>query len=432
MAAWNPSAMHATSAMSAKTTEVGFLVPPAAGAQTATVHRDTICVDGRSYALSVLTRRAELDALAADWGDLFERCGKPHQVFQTFGWMWHWANHFLADGQGSDTALRLVTLRQDGRLVLVWPLVEERRLTLRRLCWAGEPVSQYGDVLVEDGPETGELLRTAWREILVRLRPDVVCLRKVRADAVVAPLMAEIGARALERATAPYLDLSSAPTFEAYEQRYSAKARRNRRRLLRRLEERGPLSFDRAEPGSAAAGCRVELAVVMKRSWLKDRGLVSPALADPRTARFFRDAAGSAAHATGSEVLTLTSGGETAAVSVSFACKDRLMGHLIVYGLKFEKAGAGCLVIGEMIRQAKSNGIRIFDLMAPGDAYKTDWADGATAVVDHMVPVSLAGRLWTCAAQTLSRRRIKAALAAMPTPLRRLLSAAAATVSAVF
>ena len=54
--------------------------------------------------LAVITGRAEFDALEGQWNALFERSGRPYHVFQTFNWLWHWANHYL-DG---DTKLSII------------------------------------------------------------------------------------------------------------------------------------------------------------------------------------------------------------------------------------------------------------------------------------------------------------------------------------
>ena len=52
----------------------------------------------------------------------------PAQVFQTFNWNWHWANHYLGSSEGGITGVELaiVTGRREGKLVMVWPLVTER------------------------------------------------------------------------------------------------------------------------------------------------------------------------------------------------------------------------------------------------------------------------------------------------------------------
>jgi CelD/BcsL family acetyltransferase involved in cellulose biosynthesis len=282
-------------------------------------------------------------------------------------------------------------------------------------------MSQYGDAVVEDGPDAQALLRRAWRFLADETRPDVVRLRKVREDAVIAPLLKEIGAIGSVRLEAPYLDIASAPDFATYEQRYSPRSRRNRRRLERRLAERGELNFARHQGGKEARRL-VEVAIEQKRAWLKDRGLVSPALSNDRAKAFFADVAEGSVRPVNCYVAALTSAGEPAAIEVTFKCKERTVMHIIVFNLKYEKAGAGVLVLEKCIEQICGNGTRTFDLLAPADSYKTDWADGTVGVEDWSVPLSLKGRAYAHLYLGLARPAIKAALGAMPVSARRFVS----------
>ena len=113
---------------------------------------------------------------------------------------------------------------------------------------------------------------------------------KVRADATVASLLRDLGLQPTAAAQAPYLDLASAPDFARYELRYTAKARKNRRRLMRRLSEQGPFTLERYT-GGAEARAAAPQAIALKREWIKHTGRVAPALADQRFAAFFADVA---------------------------------------------------------------------------------------------------------------------------------------------
>jgi len=375
----------------------------------------------------LITDRTAFDALEHDWNDLFERAGRGCQVFQTFNWAWHWCNHYLPAraaraAREDQRSLAVVTGRRNGRLVLVWPLVSNRVVGLRELVWMGEPVSQYGDVLMDNAPDADALLREAWSFILANLAPDLVRLRKVRDDTRIARLFAELGALATVRLEAPYLDLASAKDFTAYEQRYSPRSRRNRRRLTRRFEERGETAFE-FHRGGARARDLAGLALSLKRDWLKQRGLVSPAFSDLRTDRFFADIAEGAVRPPGCEVGALTAGDEAAAIEITLHCKDAVLMHVIVFNLKFEKAGAGVLLLERSIAESFGDSCRTYDLLAPADSYKVDWADGVVGVTDWALPLSLKGRLFAQLYLGFVRPGIIAMLTAMPRSLRRFVAA---------
>ncbi|MDX2306865.1 MAG: GNAT family N-acetyltransferase [Hyphomicrobium sp.] len=384
----------------------------AAHAGTQTTHLD----------LALIENRADFDALEAEWNDLYERVGQSATLFQSFNWLWHWANHFLplrdaAHGQH----LAIVTARANGRLVLIAPLAISLKRGIRRLSWMGDPVSQYGDVLADPAIVSNEDIAATLMFALHATRADVLCLRRVRADAAVTAALRRLSCETTDRQMAPFLDLSNARTFDAYEQRYTKSARKNRKRLRRRLEERGPMAIER-RACSPEAGDVAPVAIALKRAWLKEKGLVSTALADPRTEAFFKDALSSVDHSAGVEAAVLRSNGETAAVEIAITSHGRTAIHVIAYGLKFEKCGAGALLMEDSIRHAVERGVTTVDLMAPGDSYKFDWADCAVAVEDWSKARTTLGRAYTAVALKLVRKNLKTALMAMPLPMRRIMA----------
>lgn len=395
--------------------------------ETASCYADPAAAGFADIEIELVTDRSAFDALEVEWNALFERAGRSAQVFQSFNWNWHWANTYLDGAPGGIKGLKLsiVAGRRDGKLVMVWPLVSERVRGITQIFWMGEPVSQYGDVLIDNIPDALECLRAGWQFLKAHARGDVVRLRRVRADAIIAPLLNEIGALASNKQVAPFLDLTSATDFAAYEQRYSSRSRRNRRRLARRLEEthgvKFGVKFERYKGGAEAAALAVH-ALDLKTLWLKDRGLVSHAIADPRMRRFFSDAVADPARSTNSVVAALFCDGEPAALEVSFTCKGRLAMHVIVFNLAYEKTGAGVLLLEQGIRDGYADGLTTFDMLAPGDNYKLDWSDASVEVQDWSRPLTLAGQTYARLYLGFVRPRMKAVIGAMPQALRRIVS----------
>jgi CelD/BcsL family acetyltransferase involved in cellulose biosynthesis len=382
---------------------VASLTPSSPDTASRTVTRDGIAprID-----LKLITERSAFDALEPEWNDLFERSARSIHVFQSFNFCWHWANGFLAeDGAKAGPRLAILTGRQNGRLVMIWPLVSERANGITEVYWMGEPVAQYGDALIDTGSVSSEILRTGLEYIRKNLSSDVLRLRRVRADAQVAP----------------YMDLASAKDFAAFEeQSFSTKMRRNRRRLTKRLEEKGPLEFLRLH-GGAEAGAFAANAITAKNRWLKDRGLVSSALNDDRTVRFFRDVAESKHKPVACVVSILKTCGDAAAYEISFTCKGRLVVHVMAFELAFEKAGVGVLLLEQNLKQGYAEKLDVYDMMAPGDVYKMDWCDKSEPVIDWVIPSSAKGYLYARVYLEFLRPRLKSALKAAPKPLRRLM-----------
>ncbi len=405
---------------------------PSAAAKAIRKCSEDPVITGGAIKLSLITTRAAFDALESEWNALFDRAGRGTQVFQTFNWNWHWANHYLSDAPGGieGLALSIVTGRRDGRLIMVWPLVSERVRGITQIFWMGEPVSQYGDVLIDDVPDALDVMRAGWAFVKDSAKSDIVRLRRVRADAAIAPLLTEIGANITDKQTAPYLDLASAQSFADYEQRYSTRARRNRRRLMRRFEDQGPANFERHKGGAKARELAVK-ALELKAEWLKDRGLVSHAIADARMSRFFADAADGAQRSTNCVVSALRTNGEPAALEVSFTCKGRLAMHVIVFNLKYEKSGVGVLLLEKSIRDGFADNLAVYDMLAPGDNYKLDWSDATIDVLDWAKPLTLAGRTYAQLYLGFIRTRVKSVIGAMPQSLRRLMTSGYSVMTAI-
>src|SRR5712691_8992863 len=109
------------------------LAPTAEAGLAPTAEADLASGPSKACEFAVIADRAGFDALEQEWNALFARAGRPCQIFQTFNWLWHWANHYLDGG----TELTVVTGRQDGRLEIVWPLVATRVAGVRQLSWMG-------------------------------------------------------------------------------------------------------------------------------------------------------------------------------------------------------------------------------------------------------------------------------------------------------
>jgi CelD/BcsL family acetyltransferase involved in cellulose biosynthesis len=375
--------------------------------------------------LGLVTTREELDALETSWNALFARAGGGIHLFQSFNWYWHWANHFLPAPGEAGPQLAIVTAHVGDRLVMVWPLVSDKIGPLTRLAWMGEPVSQYGDILIDDIADAPRLVEAGWELVTRRLGASLLQLRKVRADSVIAPLLVRKGARVTEELKAPYLDLASAASFADYEKRYSGNARRNRGRQRRRLAERGTLAL-RWLTGGPEAEALAAVALDLKQAWLRQRGIVSPAMADPRTAAFFADVTHTETHPAGCHVAALVSDGRPVALEIGVRAKDRTAIHVVVYDSEFEKTGAGSLLMEDSIRRAKDDGLAVFDMLAPGDGYKLEWADDAVSVRDWAVALSLPGYVYSTLYLGLIRRALKRGIGLLPLGARQKLAGAGA------
>jgi CelD/BcsL family acetyltransferase involved in cellulose biosynthesis len=363
--------------------------------------------------ISVIRDRVAFDALESEWTALFERAGRPEQLFQTFGWLSCWADHFLDAADG----LRVVVGRRDGRLVMVWPLVETKGLLgFTRLAWMGAPVGQYGDALIEPGPAARASLAAGWRAVRA-LKADAALLRKTRADSNVSTLLGE-EALICEQTLAPFARFGGKADFTATLSRRSAKTQSSRRRLLRRLKETGDIAFE-SGADSASAAKLLRRAFAMKREWLLRRGLYSGPIESDAMLAFFVDFATRAPNQATVLIDAIRRDGEAVSVGVTLACKGVGFGHILAHDPDCDKQGAGILLAEHVLKSCFERGFERYDMLAPYDAYKAEWADDVAPAADYVVGFTPRGRIFARVWSGAARQRIKAALKKMPTRIGR-------------
>lgn len=379
-------------------------------------------IEGRQAAVStdldfsLITDRAGFDDLDAEWSDLFQRAGHPGNPFQSFNWCWHWANHFL--GGKAKCQLSVLTGRIHGRLVMVWPLVKEHSNGLSKLTWLGTPVTQYGDVLMDDIDRPARL-RTAWNYLRTHARVDLVELYKVREDAAVAPLLAEIQPVLTHKDTAPYADLSQGETYADHFREKSSKKRRNAvKRYRRRFEEMGPVRLEVHDEGEEAYQLTRQL-LDMKEEWQAAKSIVSRALDDPRTRQFFEATARNPDKKTGVRLVTLHCGDELIAADLDYVAKGGSIAHVITYKLEYEKWSPGHLLAYMDLENAKQTGLHTFDFMAPWARFKMDWSDATIEVNDWAIPLSMKGSLWARIYLGFARDRLKKLYLSLPASIKK-------------
>jgi CelD/BcsL family acetyltransferase involved in cellulose biosynthesis len=337
-------------------------------------------------------------------------------VFQTYTWLELWCRHYLTS-TGADRQLAIVTGRRHGRLVLLLPLIVERVAGLRQLAWMGDPVSQYGELLAAPDATDPADVEAAFRFAASAARADLASLRKVRADAAAAKVLDGLGASITSTEEAPFVAFARGASFEDCEAQLSAKGRKNRRRHMRRLQETGEVDF--WAPRGAEAAQLAARAIAMKRDSLESKAQLSRAFLDERLALFFAEAAETLDGDAQCLVTALRCAGEIGAVEIALEHKRRRFLHVAVYDPRFEKCGAGGLLLERALRDSFDAGIETFDLLAPRHGYKMEFCSEAVEVRDYALPLSLRGHLY-CNIWLRLRPQLKRLIEQLPAPWRRL------------
>ena len=354
---------------------------------------------------SIITTISEFNKLQEDWNSLFEIHASGPQLFQTYNWIWHWIHQF----ESNPKDIKILTGHIDEKLVLLAPLVQENKLGLKILKWVGEPVSQYGDILIAENPQNLQWLKAGFNYLNDTLKPDLFYLRKTRFDAAITPLLEMYNATILQETAAPYIEILGDKDFTEFNKRYSQRSRKAKRRHRRKLEEKGPLTFNLYEE-SSEANRAANHAINLKREWLKATKTVSPAFNSSIIDDFFDATSKENNHSANIKVSELCVDNHPAAIEIGILVKEYYGAHLGVYDPAYIAHSPGSLQMQDTIAALIEKGVKVIDLFAPGDKYKYEWTDLSVPVYDFSYSTSLKGKIYEEAFLKRARPALKSAV----------------------
>ena len=338
-------------------------------------------VEARSYV------GAEVHALAPEWRALEAQYPGAGTAFQTCDLILAWERRF-ADRRNE---LCVVTVRQLGELVLVWPLAIETTPFGRVACWAGEPIGQYGDIIAAGGRAPDEWIDAAFAAIGRDDKIGFLCLRGLRADSAIGAWAAGRGVALGPAAEAPVLDTTPFGGIDGFLAQDWPLAKRNAKRM-RKFDTLGGMNFEIVGPGPQAAGL-VAKAFAFKRDWLAARGLYGRAFTDKRMEDCLTEFAGDVTASSGLAVSHLTVGGETAAIEIGFRRGGRHYAYMGTFAPDFAKHSPGLVVTELTIRDCVERGIEEYDPLPPAADYKLAWSNARIAVHDYGIVLGWGGYL---------------------------------------
>lgn len=394
------------------TSELQLIDVPPRTAEFGFKSRSDAKFDGAG-SFELVTDLQAMAELEADWNALFERMKQRSNPFLAFNWNWLWCKHYLADKDaGTGVSLCVVVGRRKGTVDMIWPLLLTEKCGLRKLSFMGAPVSQYADVLIDDGPVKLSRLIACWDYVRRHLAPDVFVARKVRADSAIAPFFNASTAIVTNQDEAPYAELSAIPDFETFRARFSKRLRKNIRRQTNRLAEHGAIEFKVLDE-SSQAGELVGTAIDMKSEWLRQNGHISPGFSDPRYKAFFQDAASAVDQPSGCMVSLYSLDGRPLAIEVGVLSKGHYSAHIGAFDQEFSTLSPGTQQMNLTIEYLLEQGSKTYDLLAPMSDYKRIWTDASIGVGDYALATSLRGRVFALLYLKWARPIIKSALTAL-------------------
>lgn len=327
----------------------------------------------------VIGDEATFAALEPEWEDLFRRAEAPTPFLRHSWARLCWERQRKTAG----TRLFVIVLREEGKLVLIAPLVTRPCGFLRReLAFLDSLTPQYNDVLVASG-EASSYLAHLWDMIAAQPRLRRFAANWVRDDAAIAPTLAAAPSKIKAVFEAPFIDLAQFADWNDYFRSLSRNLRHDHRRRVRKLTEKGALFCLRD-----ASRCEGDVAWLFaeKLKWLERTDTRSKWLRRAGTEQFFAAAAREGL-ATGRVRLFALAAEDGALIASALDLHE----GATLYSSKsaYDPAWADCSPARTLrlliIERAFAEDLRWFDLMIGADAWKKQMQTGAVAVRNRMI-----------------------------------------------
>jgi CelD/BcsL family acetyltransferase involved in cellulose biosynthesis len=301
------------------------------------------------------------DGLGSEWSSLAESSGN---IFATPEWLKLWWEHF-GDGQ----EFRMHTVRQDGRVVALLPLVLWRTSRPRVLRFAGHgPSDQMGPVCA---PEDLPLAAAALEQVLSDGGWDVLLAERLATGDV---LPASLRPRELLREGSPLLPVEGR-SWDDYLATKSSNFRQQARRRERKLAKERELTFRLADnPDRLDADLEVLFQLHDER-WSGESG----ALREQRAA-FHRDFARVALERGWLRLWLLELEGRPAAAVYGLRFAGRELYYQAGRDPDLDRAAVGFVLLVHSVRETFNDGLEAYDFLRGGEDYKDRFTDDETVV----------------------------------------------------
>lgn len=338
--------------------------------------------------VKTISDSAALAGLEVEWRDLCRRAAE-HGFFQTYTWVWAWWKYL---GEPSGYGLRIITVKQDGRLVLIWPLVVNKQLLWRVGTWPGAGTGQYGDLLIEAGSDRADWLEVAWRAIEDDCNIDVLYLEGIQENAIVQSFLAGDTGRLKPVASSPRVNIREFQDWETFHAGLKRSFRQNIHRTRRRLKEKGQL-IHRVIEDPAEIEQVVAKSIKLKLGRLKQRSIYGRLLGRPEAEQWL-DQLTQSTQQDGVLMITTLSLDETIlATQIGFLYRRHFYCYFGAFDIAYSTFQPGKLEPAGTLKWAFENDVDTFDLMPPADDYKLYWARPEAAVQIFIGHITAWGRI---------------------------------------
>ena len=287
----------------------------------------------------------------------------------------------VAESLHDEADLRIVTVRQAGRLLAVAPLALDRRR--RRLLLLGAATLYEPGGVLASSDESLRVLASA-----VAGLGDATILQRLPARSLAARTLRDVlrgHALTIVRATAPSYGIPTSRPWPEYVDTLSA---RTRRRLALAAERASRLSdvveIEEVSPTHVTVDAFFDLLIATEHAGWKGRG-GSSLSARGDLERFYRRYTRRAAGKSQLRVTMLRIGGDVAAIEFAVQAHGRRWGLKLGYDERFAPCAPAIQVVHASIRAAFEQGLRTYEFLGSAESWQERWKPEAREYVTAAV-----------------------------------------------
>ena len=353
-----------------------------------------------STRIESVSSEVEFANLAGRWDELVRAMPRP-SPFLLHGWLHEWWRHY-----GARRSLAVYVALRGDRLVGALPLCRGgRRLGVRVTQFLGGTAAPLADLMVAAGEDSSTAAGLADR--IGSTGDDFVDLYGMRGDSRLTAALPSGSLHLLERLDGPILDLSDG--WEGFERtRLSHKARRDRARRRRQLEELGAVEVSIARTPDAIEAALEDAFRLHALRW---RGRHEGSeFATPVGKAFRRAALRRLAAQDVARLVTLRLDGRPIAFSLHLLFERTVYGVAMAFDPAFARYSPGTETFLWALESAADEGAERVEFLGDAAPYQRRLADRLDPVHEGIgLPSTLRGRaaVETLVAGIRARRRIK-------------------------
>ncbi len=369
--------------------------------------------NGSIYRLACLGNQDEVRRLKADWQALEQASKEPFTYFQSYDWCSEWCAANIRDRDGSrEHQLHLYTLRRDGKLVMVWPMMAiKSRLGARLLTFLTEPLGQYANILVDRSQVSEKMGQKVWKRIKKHARVDAVTINQFPAGCFLETVLGRPGFSENTKREISLLDLTGFKTWDDHHASLSRSARKQRNKRRNKLAKQGTVGYEVIPGRDARYRELVDLGLKMKQDWLHQTGRQSAALSENKTNAFLSGLSGHVqdedGRPSGAFAHALTLDGRPIAIEIGMAMHGHYYSYLGAFDWSWRDYSPGKIQIESAQKWAKEAGLERFDFLGDPSDYKSGWSGTTHALHSRFVPNTILGFFYCLAWKSYLRPALK-------------------------